>query len=448
MPLQPIQIQALVANETDRDNLTSLLSRKSGQRFKAVDGKLVKLTWTEKVKYTFSSEFRNEAKRGVKEIVGTTVSHLKYSDQANLDVFRELFTTAIAPLSEEIFAKREIKNAPCYNMLQAQMLAMHGSRIQDGELKAIYVETQVADWLGRKIRRNIAGTSGSYICFDLDGNKRAIVKPVTESPHGENNPHFWIRLRNLVVSIFFSSHRCTEEHLGHIKEECAFAVCQTLGWDIVPKTAVVAFASFSLSQSTPSTMVYETVSFAAYVPNAKDGFDQFGVPSFLCPSLTNFWLWKNDERVRQGMDEATYKKYAILQWLLMNIDGNLGNLLFNEEGTKAIDWWFSLPYKHPDTMLDSRGLNTWGKLLYANAHITAADIQDVLQNQDRIKAAIRAKLGAEADRVHPESNSSIMSCFEDRIAILRKYANENKTYRQLSQEVWHADHFREQLGRA
>ena len=405
------------------------------------------MDWTEKFKYTFSSEFRREAKDGVKAIVGATVSQLRYSDQANLEVYKELFSKALAPLSEEIFAKKEIKNAPCYPMLKAQMLALHGSRIQDNELKNIYVETQVADWLGRKIKLNLTGTSGSYICYDLEGKKRALFKPVTESPHGENNPHFWIRLRNLLVSIFCNTNRSAEEHLGHLKEECASVVSDVLGWDLVPKTSTVAFSSLSLSQSTSSTMVYETGSFHSYISDAKDGYDQFGVPSFLCPSLTNFWLWKNDERVQQSMDAATYKKYAILQWLLMNLDGNLGNLLFSPAGVKAIDSWFSLPYKHPDTMLDSRGLNTWGKFMYANAHITQDDIRAVLQNQEAIKAAIRGKLGDEANRVHPDSNSSIISCLEDRIAILKKYADDNKTYAQLSEEVWHADHFREQLQR-
>jgi hypothetical protein len=125
-------------------------------------------------------------------------------------------------------------------------------------------------------------------------------------------------------------------------------------------------------------------------------------------------------------NEQGFKRAALLAYLLCNLDFNPGNMLFkkNSNDLYAIDFWFSMPNKIPETWLDIRNMHLWGQLQIADKKITAADIQPILTHFNNLKALAVNTFGASSPEVQH---------FDERWEVIKQVSAAKGSYKDLAQ---------------
>lgn len=316
---------------------------------------LVPLTSKEKIRYSTNQVFRKETDDKIKKVILDRLNN-KTITPAEIETF---IKNKVAPLSFKQFDRTSLRATHAYTVINS--------------------EGQLATWAGIKFKRNFFGTSGSYRVRDLSGKTIGIFKPTRESPHGPENPHFWIRVRNWVQK-FFCLNRCTNEALGAKAEVCAYKFSQILNFSsLVPRTSIATFSSnsFKINGSV------QEGSYQDFVENAHDGYKQMKIYSWMPPFLAKLFLPKNEATAKNMISERSFHEFALHQCLIGNIDGNYGNMLFQKGSTNiiAIDAWFSMPHSPPTSYLDRRGMHAWDTLVWANKPIPI-DFKNLLQSKE------------------------------------------------------------------
>jgi hypothetical protein len=414
------------AGNTHMDNLL-FLQTTGTKRFKVVDDKFCKLNLWDRIKWSFSDEYRGSVKSQVNDGIQRMFSNMTYqADKKDEYIF--LFRERLAPLSQNLFVRSGIKTTNFYRDMSAAIIRdQQGARSgEPQEFWDKFSESQIAEWLGIHSHRNHFGTSGSYITHDLSRRRVGIFKPTVESPHGLHNPHWGIRLRNFIMSWlpFINKDRCIVEDLGSKNEEFASRLSSLLGWNSIPHAREVDFSSPSFARSNFS----EKGSFQLFVDNAEDGYARFKkIP-------------RNAAEANEKISLESFKKFALIEFVICNIDTNPGNMLFQKNHNTAIpiDSWFSMPTRHPNSHLDTRNLHGWRVFPHAQNVIAKEDAQFIYDRRDVINHLV--------DEIYDgsEYKDNIKACLQDRIAILVQYANQNKTYENLGNDARSQAGFRPQ----
>lgn len=357
---------------------------KNIQSLKIVDssnGNLRNLGFTENIRYKFSSDYRRTVDTSVKARAMARFSSITGTE--NPDQIRSFLTHEIAPISLAQLPRHEIKTHASYativNVVSQNHALLQVASETDQIYKNILVEGQIADWSGIGMKRNDKGTSGSYIVHNLLGERVGIFKPTAESPHGIRNPHLWIRLRNMIQNLF-PNNRCTVEQYGALAEMFASKLSEVLGWTLVPTTRKVSFKSNSLVDHS----IAEEGSFQLYVSGSHDGFKHFGMEGWFPKSIPT-----TPAATELLISRESFRKFALLEYLICNIDGNFGNMLFQEGSNeaRAIDSWFSMPKSAPNSYYDMRGLHPWTDIVWANEEIDDESFALVRSERENILTA-------------------------------------------------------------
>jgi hypothetical protein len=225
---------------------------------------------------------------------------------------------------------------------------------------------------------------------------------VSESPHGPLNPYFSIRVRNFIqVCLGWTKDRVVVEERGHVREQFASIVAKELSLindvtrqTLVPMARVVQMKSRDLQNKES----WQPGSVQFFIDKAKDGFTHFQVPEWTIFNTMESYLPKTDKAIAKKMDEGDFQRIVVLDYLLGNIDFNLGNILFVKRdrsgngsalgiaardsssvhqspkplSAHSIDYWFSMPKAHPVKWLDKRNMHRWKALPYAEQHVMAS----------------------------------------------------------------------------
>lgn len=342
------------------------------------------LSLIEKLDYLTHKKFRNNCDERVRQIAFKMLSEIKTPDE-----FITYLKNEIAPLPPSKFDRTTLKTFKVYQETIDLIKSDLGDC--DEEIKQVFAEAQLADWAGIHLIRNHLGTSGSYRVRNLEGKVVAIFKPTRESPHGEHNPHFWIRIRNRIQKLF-SFHRATDETKGAAAETFAYQASEILGFhNLVPKTTQLNFQSRSFQCSG----THEQGSFQLFIPKAHDGYTQMEIPSWMPPILAKRLVPKEEEKTRSFVAEQSFHQFALLQCLIGNLDSNFGNMLFTKDSQEiiSIDAWFSMPKTPPTSYLDRRGMHAWDTLFWAKKKIPSEFKGLLNANRDPLTQAIRELFG-------------------------------------------------------
>lgn len=410
--------------EADQDvlkhNYYALMDRAKWEHYKVnEEGRLVPLTVWENIQYFFSKSYHDQIQGHVKKAVEDVFRNMKYVspglvDEGDFLSQMENVLLKVRNFSNELFDRNVIKeNEALFKPLRDRVIIqMRGGsaaedkykvKDHDGQFVDAYNpevndaerlfwetmgEAQIATWAFSSFQRNEGGTSGNYRIKDLNRNTVGIFKPVSESPHGLLNPYFWIRVRNVFQNYLgWDKDRVVNESRGHVREQFASVISNELGWTnpvthqtLVPKARVVQMKSPDLQDKTK----WQTGSVQTFIRDAKDGFTQFQVPEWTILRPVEKYLPATDSATAEKMDKREFQRIAILDYLLGNVDFNLGNVLFvngaqQQNRAHSIDYWFSMPLTHPTYWLDTRNMHRWKALPYAQDHVPKC-IQRELRN--------------------------------------------------------------------
>jgi hypothetical protein len=343
------------------------------------------LSFIQKIDYLTDRKFRNNYDERIRQI---TLNNLPETPKAFIGYLKE----TIAPLPPEKFDRTVLKSQKVYWDTLTEIKENLGDL--DEELKTAFAEGQIAEWAGIHLARNHLGTSGSYRVKNLEGKTIAIFKPTRESPHGEHNPHFWIRIRNWIQKCL-AFHRATDETKGAAAETFAYQAAEILGFQgLVPKTSQLTFESHSFR--CPKSP--EAGSFQLFVPDAHDGYTHMGIPSWMPPFLAKRLVPKGEEKTATFISEASFHEFALLQCLIGNLDSNYGNMLFTKKTDKivSIDAWFSMPHSTPTSYLDRRGMHAWDTLFWAERPIPK-EFKNLLEtHNDLLLQTVRELFGEDS----------------------------------------------------
>ena len=358
---------------------------------------LKRLNVFHRLAYYFSTDYRSKIDGAVhREMVKLFNNEELVKTLPSLEKKREFLQKQISRLNRRQFKREALKDTRFYTALKTDILAANFiGKVDPGEESFwnTVVEGQIADWAGVHMIRNQFGTSGNYQVRDLAGRSIGLFKPVSESPHGPHNPHLWIKIRNLLQNLCLNSSPCTDETRGHAAEEYASRVNDLFGWTgeqdfLVPTTRRTSFISQSLA--TPN--VLQAGSFQLFLRRSQDGYRQFGIRNWLPPGISAWFI--KGESLKKKISQKSFNRFALVQYLICNTDGNLGNMLFEKGKTDAhaIDSWNSMPHSKPVSYRDRRGLHLWNKLPWAKEKIPADLRQLVIDNRQALLDLITVDL--------------------------------------------------------
>lgn len=356
---------------------------------KATEDGFVQLTCFEKIQYAFSLKHRAKFDQSVHDRLVGLFNNPESTINKTSSLQKQIFLqNNVAHISQRQFKRSALKDTHFYKELSKDLKNFYEADVIDALFWDKVAEGQIAEWSGIHMKRNSSGTSGNYKVRDLSKNIIGLYKPISESPHAENNPHFWIRVRNKIQKLISSEPRCTHEELGHISEEYASRVNDKLNWKdangeplLVPTTRQVKMQSnaFVINNA------LQKGSFQIYLNNSVDGYHKFNIRGWLPAKLSAKFLPSDEEKLKLKFSEESFQRFAFLQGLIGNRDCNIGNLMFKKNNTNAygVDASSSMPFKEPSGVLDffSAG-HLWSSFVYAKKPVPQHFKDEARDNKD------------------------------------------------------------------
>jgi phosphatidylinositol 4-kinase type 2 len=218
--------------------------------------------------------------------------------------------------------------------------------VSGADFAAVLVEAHRAINHGIFPERIPQGSSGSYFVKNLRGEKIGVFKPKNEEPYGNLNPK-WVKWLHKIFFPCCFGRSCLVPNQGYLSEAGASLVDQKLGLNVVPKTAVVAFAAPTFNYNAFDRAKARTKErIRSRYPDLGRRFRRVGLPlkkgsfQMFVSGYKDaiYWLREWDLYPEQAMPPTTqhdfqlqFERMIILDYIIRNTDRGNDNWLIKYE---------------------------------------------------------------------------------------------------------------------